>query len=250
MAKLVELSSDIHKHLKVNPQSVIHFAASQHLLNTRVTEVAQTICNFPVFFNKNLHTGYWNLSALASFQMGNSLFVENNQWQAVYQPSCMQSYPFYLMNSSHGENQYTIGIDQSNQAFSIASGEGLFESNGKATLFLSRIKSMLESDIQNDIQTFQFGQKLQEMGLLKSINIIVQYLDKSPQTLTGLHTINEDKLHTLTDSQLGELNQLGYLPPIHGILLSISQLNGLVQKNNQQHITQQIQTVKLELTKS
>jgi hypothetical protein len=246
----VELLSDKHRTLKLDPACKIEFAASQHLLNFRVTEVSQAICNFPVFFNKNIHSGYWNLSGIASFEMGSSLFVENGLWQAVYEPSSMQSYPFYLMNSNKGDRQYTIGIDENYHGFSDDKGEVLFESNGKASLFLSGIKTRLEADIQNDIQTFQFGQTLQELGLLKSINVIVQYKNQPQQTLTGLYTIDEDKLHSLDDSQLGDLNRRGYLTPINGLLLSISQLNGLIQKNNKRQVSMQILSVKLELSKN
>lgn len=250
MSALVELLSDKHRDLKLDPACKVEFAASQHLLNLRVTEVAQAICNFPVFFNKNIHSGYWNLSGIASFEMGSSLFVENGLWQAVYQPSSMQSYPFYLMNSDKTDRQYTIGIDENHHGFSDDKGEVLFKSNGKASLFLSGIKTRLEADIQNDIQTFQFGQALQELDLLKSINVIVEYQNQPQQTLTGLYTIDEDKLHSLTDSQLGDLNRRGYLTPISGILLSISQLNGLIQKNNKQQVSMQILSVRLELTKN
>ncbi|MDU0355217.1 SapC family protein [Paraglaciecola aquimarina] len=250
MAQLVELSSSAHRALKLNPDSAIQFVAKQHLLNIRVNEVAQSICNFPLLFNKSMQTGYWHLSAITSFEVGNSLFVERNQWQATYRPSCMQSYPFYLMNSAQSDKDYTIGIDETNPAFSDAEGEVLFESNGKGSMFLNRVKNLLEADIQNDIQTFKFGKTLDELDLLKSINVIVQYQDQSLQTLTGLYTINEDKLHTLSDSKLGELNRLGYLTPLNGILLSISQFNNLVQKHNNRQSSSQIQNVKLELTKS
>ncbi|MDO6692811.1 SapC family protein [Aliiglaciecola sp. 3_MG-2023] len=250
MPKLMELSYEKHGELKLDPSAFIQFASSQHLLNIRVNEVASTLCDFPVFFNKNLQSGYWNLSAVTSFEMGSNLFVENNQWQAVYRPSSILSYPFYLMNSGEDEKKYLLGVDESNSVLSQTKGESLFDSNGQPTEILKRIKNNLKADIRNDIQTMQFGQVLQDLELLKPINLIIRYQDQNQHTLTGLNSINEDQLHSLSDAQLGELNRRGYLTPIHGILLSISQLNGLIQKNNKRNTNAQIQSIKLEVNKS
>lgn len=250
MTTLVELNNEKHQSLKVHPHAGLEFAATQHLLNIQVTEIAQTICDFPVFLNKNIQSGYWNLSAITSFEMGNNLLVDENNWQATYRPNCMQTYPFQLMNSPQVENAYTIGFDEKNPTLSHDTGVTLFEENGKASPYLKQIKKLLESNIQHDIQTFKFGQKLDELGLCKSINIVVNIKGEVPQTLTGLYTIDEDRLHSLPDEQLGELNRLGYLAQIHGILLSISQLNSLIKKNNKQQDITHIENLKLEVNKT
>ena len=249
MAELVELNSSTHKSLKVVENAELEYAASQHILNIRVAEVGQAVTSFPVFLMKDVNSGYWKLSAITSFETGSNLFVQNKKWQAIFKPSQLQTYPFFLMNSPTGDNQYTIGIVEQSDAFSTEHGQTVFEENGKASMMLSQVKTILESDIQRDIQTFQFGKVLDELGLCKSINLVLTYQDGSVQKLQGLCTIDEDKLNGLSTEQLAGLQKQGYLLPIHAMLISINQLNGLIQRNNQQSQFKVIQQIKLEVNK-
>lgn len=249
MSELKELTSTQHIKLRVTNNSQVSFAATQHLLNIRVAEVGQSICSMPVFLTKDPQQGLWRLSAVTSFTAGQNLLVNKNQWLAPYQPTSIQTYPFYLMNSPEGNNAYTIGIDETNPVFSQEQGTALFEGAGKASPYLGRIKTLLEADIQNDINTFQFGRLLDELGLCKAINLLVRYEDESTQKITGLTTIDEDKLHSLSAENLMLLNKKGYLTAIHGLLISLLQLNALIQKNNALEHLLKIKNIKIEVNK-
>jgi len=247
MTELVELSNSEHGKLKVIDNAAVIFIKQQHILTIRVKEITQAISSFPVFLVKNPHTGLWNISALSSFEMGENLFVRDDKWDAVFTPSSMQTFPFFLMNLA-GENQgYTIGIAPHDQAFSTSQGQRIFESTGKPSLLLSRVKTVLEADIKNDIQSYQFAEKLESMQLIKRINLVVQYGDGTVQTLKGMNTIDETKLQQLSNDDLGALNKLGYLMPIHAMLMSIIQLNSLIQKHNNVENNKKISQVKLAL---
>lgn len=249
MSKLTELNNVKHADLYVANHCQLDFAGTQHLLNIRVTEVGQAVCSFPVFFTKDTQQGLWRLSAISSFNLGHNLFVQNNQWLAPYQLTCMQTYPFHLMASPEDKQGYTIGIDEASSAFSKEQGETIFEQSGKASLYLSRIKLLLEADINNDLKTYQFGQLLNELGLCKSINLLVRYEDDSTQKITGLTTIDEDKFQRLSASNLELLNKKGYLSAIQGMLISILQLNALIQKNNAHAHLPNIKNIKIEVSK-
>ena len=247
MTELVELSNSEHGKLKVTDNAAITFIKQQHILTIRVKEITQAISSFPVFLVKNLHTGLWYISALSSFEMGQNLFVRDKKWDAVFTPTSMQTFPFFLMNLA-GENQgYTIGIAPNEQAFSASQGQSIFEPTGKPSFLLSRVKTLLEADIKNDIQSYQFAEKLESMDLIKRINLVVQYGDGTVQTLKGMNTIDETKLQQLSNDDLGALNKLGYLMPIHAMLMSIIQLNSLIQKHNNVEGNKTISQVKLAL---
>ncbi|WP_299080896.1 SapC family protein [uncultured Paraglaciecola sp.] len=249
MTKLVELNSKSHQGLKVRPNCHIAMAANQQIMKLRVTETSKAVTSFPVFFTREQRTGAWVLSALTSLENGSNLFVREQQWDSAFLPSSMQTYPLFLMQSEKQENSFTIGVLEQSAAFSKETGEPLFDTQGRATLYLSRIQKLLEADIKNDMQTSHFCQKLEELGLLKSINLVIQFQDDSVQHLNGLHTLDEDKLHALSAEQLAELNKLGYLIPIHAMLISIYQLNTLVKKNNELHSMRVIKQLKIEVMK-
>jgi hypothetical protein len=214
-----------------------------------VNEVGRAAGNFPIFFTRSAQDGALVLSALTSFESQQNMFVKDGQWQSTYQPSAIKTFPFFLMRSKSDAKSYTIGIDEKNQVFSREHGELLFEENGKASMQLSRAKVLLEADIQNDIHTFQFGKELEQMGLLKSIDLVVQYQDGTNQSITGLITIDEDKINALSAEQLHGLNQQGYLVQIHALLISIYQLNSIIQKQNSHIDLPKVAQLKIEVAK-
>ncbi|GAB5379106.1 MAG: hypothetical protein Alis3KO_10930 [Aliiglaciecola sp.] len=248
MANLTELSQEKHKHLGVLPEKSVEHASKQHLINIRVTEVPRAVSSFPVFYTRKTNSRDWAISALANIKPGESLFVKDGVWDALYQPSVIRTYPLYLMQTND-ERKYTIGIIEESDAFSKSAGEALFDEAGRPSLMLNEMQKLLENSIKEDIQTFQFTQKLDTLGLLKPVDILVHFQDGSAQTLTGMSTINEDRLLSLNGEQLEELNQLGYLTPIQASLISIYQIHELVRRNNAQDGNDKIDNIRLEIAR-
>lgn len=248
MAELTELNSKVHANLKIVPNCAINVAATQHVIGVRVTEVAQCVSTFPVFLSKVAESGQWALSAISSLEVGKSLFVENDVWQGAYMPAGMQAYPLFLMRKGEGDdNNYAVGIDEQSSAFSNSEGEALFDDNGKATLMLENRTKQLEANLKNDYLTYQFAQRIEELDLAKSINVLVRYADGTVNTLQGLHTIDEDKVQALSADTVAELHKNGYLATIYGMLMSMHQLNNLIQRHNKQNDSNKIGQIKLQL---
>ncbi|WP_076540566.1 SapC family protein [Shewanella sp. UCD-KL21] len=250
MKTLVELSPELHQQLYVVPHSGAKNAAKQNLVNLRVTEVAKAACSMAIFFVRDNQTGQQVLTGFTSFEQGNNLFVTDSQWQGSYPPTSLQTFPFYLMQSPDNPQQYTIGIDADDSALSAESGQAIFEQDGSASLYLSNIKNLIEADMHNDMLTQRFSQKISELGLMKYITIVVNHQDGLPQNLTGLITINEEKLQQLDSETLAELNKLGYLSPLYAMLMSLYQLNSLIQLHNKTLAGNKISNIKLEVSKS
>lgn len=249
MAELKELNPSDHGDLKVALNSAVKVAENQHLINLKVSEVGHAITNFPVFFTKVTNDTDWALSAITSFELNANLFVKDNTWQGSYQPTGMQTYPFFLMNSPDKEGEFTMGIEESNDAFSKEEGEPLFDENGKASVYLSRLTAQLQSDINNEIHTYQFTKKLDELGMLKPMDLLVQYADGAINTLKGLHTIDEEKLQNLDLEAIDDLRNTGYLGPVYGLLMSIFQLNAMIKRHNDFDGLKKVVQVKLEVPK-
>ncbi|REL25632.1 SapC family protein [Thalassotalea euphylliae] len=238
MTALVALNSEQHQSLCIKANAELEFAASQHLLSLKVQEVGQAGSSFPVFLMKDPSSGVWRISAVASFAMGTNLFVESGQWLPAFKPLAMQTFPFYLMKAPGEEKGYTIGINPASAAFSeqkTQADQAIFSSSGKASAQLMRVTQLLEASIEQDIHTYQFGQAMQELGLVKAINLVIHRQDGSQETLQGLCTIDEDKLNALSGEQLKSLSEKGYLSPIYAMLTSIYQLNALIRRNNRRN---------------
>ena len=248
MKQLVELNPEQHRDLKVNRDITMQVAKGQHLIGLKVTEVAQAITCFPVFFARGSVATDWTISAITGIELNKNLFVVDEAWDAIYQPSGMKTYPFYLMQSSRHEKGYTIGIDEAGDGFT-ADGEPVFDDKGKASLMLSAVTAQLQDNVKNEILTYNFCQHIDQLGLLKAIDVLVHHVDDTITTLTGLHTIDEEKLTDLSTEQFEELRNKGYLAPIYGLLMSLYQLNGLIRRHNLLEGVKLVKQVTMEVTK-
>lgn len=249
-ASLVELSSKDHAALKMDPLCALKVAEKQHIINLKVSEVGMAVSSFPVFISRVSENSDWTLSAVNSFQLESNLFVEDGLWTGTHVPISMQTYPFFLMRKGEEkENNFTIGINQQSNAFSENEGEFLFDENGQASVRLSQATAQLEVEIKNDIHTYKFTKKLEELGLIKEVDLMVQYQDGKVNTLKGLNTINEEALAGISNESLDELRQAGYLAPIYSMLTSIFQFNNLIQRHNKRFTDNLVAQVKLETPK-
>ncbi len=228
---LTELSATTHADLKMDPLCAIKVAKTQHMINLKVSEVAMAVSSFPVFLTRATETSDWNVSAINSYEMSDNLFVENDLWTGTHLPIGMKTYPFFLMRSPKDEKTFTIGINEKSTAFSKKEGEALFE-DGKASARLSQATSQLELEIKHEVHTAQFTKKIDELGLIRPVNLEVHYHSGMVNTLQGLNTIDEAKLYELELETVGELRKEGYLMPLYSMIASIYQFNNLVRLHN------------------
>lgn len=228
---LVELDPSQHADLKVDRSHAIEVAKEQHLIGLKVTEIAQAISCFPVFFSRASESSDWTISAVTSILMQRNLFVVDDQWDAIFQPSGLKTYPFYLMDSPRKEKAYTIGIDPNNAAF-CAHGEALFDEQGKASDMLMGITQQLDADMKSEVLSYKFCQRIEQLELFKAIDVLVHHVDDSVTALTGLHTIDEEKLQSLAAADLAALASDGLLAPMYAMLMSMFQLNQLIRRHN------------------
>lgn len=247
--QLAEVSAERHGSWRVAADARITFASSQHVMQVRATEVARAVCSFPVFLSRSAHTGHWLMSAVTGLWPGQSLAVSAGQYCATFMPTSMQTYPFAPMKSAGGARPWTIGLNESNPVFSQSEGDSIFDAGGRPSPYFDQISKQIEADIEHDIQTQQFLDHLVSNEFTKAVNINVHQDDGQVQTITGLHTIDEDKVQALSGEQLHELNERGYLLPMHALLMSLFQLNTLLRLNNERADNPTVKQIRLELAR-
>lgn len=246
---LTELSKDAHGDLKMDTLSAIKVAATQHMINVKVSEVGMAVSSFPVFMSRTSETADWSLSAINSYEMADNLFVENDLWTGTHVPIGMQTYPFFLMRSPADEKTFTIGINEKSTAFSKKKGEALFDKDGKASNHLSQVAGQLELELKHDIKTHKFAKKIEELGLIRAIDLQVHYRNGRVNTLKGLNTVDELALNELDIEKLDDLKKEGFLLPLYAMIMSIYQFNNLIKLHNLKYPDNTIAQVKLEAPK-
>jgi len=250
MHQLIPLTVADHAKTAITPDAAVIYASSQHLLNVRLSEISQVMADVPVFFSRHQQTGQWLLSGLYSLSPGQNLWVRHPEWLGSYQPVCMQTYPLQLGSDP---SQLMLVADPRvllPQTPADADAFGLFDEQGQPTAFLRQQKAILDKDLQQEYLTFQFVKAVNALGLIKELDLHLILADGRSQVIKGLATVDEVKLQMLSAEQLQQLQRQGYLLLLHGMLLSISRLNRLIQLTNQQTTTQPLKSIKLEISRS
>lgn len=247
--KPVELTHKKHGKLRLSREGVMQVAASQHLVSLGVAELVRAVCCFPLFLSRNPETGRLALVALTGLVPGTNLFVADGEWQAIYMPSAIQTYPLHPVAAAKGKPGWTLGIDASSPALSTEAGEPLFDESGEASIRLKQLGSLLEADVSQGPQTSAFCAALDEAQLVKPVALSVIREAGESRRFRGLSTLDELALQALPQERLLEWSRLGYLAPIHALLMSIYQLNGLIQRSNARDPSQKVKQVKLEVEK-
>lgn len=250
MAELVELTHAAHGDLKLDTLAALNVAKNTHILSLRVTEISRAACELPVFLTKSNQDGAWLISAITSLEIEKNMLVRDDKWHGIFQPSSMATYPFFLMRHPTEEKQFTIGIDPEHAAFSTQEGEPLFEDTNKAGPRLSRISQILQEDMRNDMHTLQFTKHVEELGLIKAIDVSVAYQGGKVNKLTGLNSIDETKLNELSDEQFKELREKNYLAPLYAMLISLYQLNHMIMLHNLHGDGEKIAQIKMDDVKA
>lgn len=231
MTSLTLLDSVKHAALRVQPNSGVGFARDNHVLPLRAEEIPKASCDFPVFLTRITDSTDWSFSLMASFVVGRNLFVKDHGWDATHLPQFMDTYPFYLMNANEPD-QYALAIDESSNAFGEQEGEPLFVEEGKMAPWLTTLTQRLQAQLQSNQQTLAFVKAVEDAGLIKELNLQLMFNDDTANTISGLHTIDEDVLHALDTDTLVDFNKRGYLAPVYAMLHSVFQLNSLIRRHN------------------
>jgi hypothetical protein len=126
-----------------------------------------------------------------------------------------------------------VAIDMSSSQIQAQEGERLFLDDGQASKYLQDITSMLSALVSGAAEAYAFTGRLAELGLLESVSIDVEFVDRSEAKLQGLYWIAAAALKALPAAELAELRDRGFLEWLYFQMASLSQVSNLVARKNQ-----------------
>ena len=85
---------------------------------------------------------------------------------------------------------------------------------------------------ENEKMTENFIKELEENDLLQELELKIDLSTGEKKKLTGLFTVNEDKIKALADDKVLDFHKRGLFVPIYAMLGSLAQMNRLVQLRN------------------
>ncbi|GLR71073.1 SapC family protein [Agaribacter marinus] len=224
----IPLDKAKHGALKVAPRTDFSFAAKTHLAAATIREYAQLSGTMPVVFIKDPNTSNVHSVAMLGLEQGNNLFWDGESWLAPHVPLNIQRYPFDIRPDG---DKLGVYIDENSELFGDE-GDALFTEEGEPSEALKARQQFLADLANSEVQNQRFIKELQANDLLEEIQIRVRYSSGQVRNVTGILTVNEKTLLDLPDDKVLAMHKAGFLGACYSAMLSLGQLNRLVELSN------------------
>jgi len=218
---IVPLNHHRHQHLKIRRDFSFPHAKAQQLTPVTPGEIVKAASCYPVCFVKDKQTGHFKLTAILGIEANENLFYAASAWQAPYIPLHIQKAPFVIATQEDGS--CLVAIDINSPYCSEQEGEALFDNAGRETQALSGIKALCEHLAGQEQLADSFINELNELGLLTQHKLRYNLASGEKRSLTGLYSVDEALLNSLSDEHVLRLHKKGYLKAIHAHLISLKQ---------------------------
>jgi hypothetical protein len=228
--KPISLDRDLHRQMRMRPSPKGYgFAAHIIAAPLATIEFAQAVFEYPIVFTlKDDAPG--TPVALVGVRENENLFVNpDGRWAADYVPAFVRRYP-YVLNIDAGSDQPLVLIDEAFDGFNATEGDRLFNDDGSETPVLQTALAFLaDFKMQGELSN-EFMGRLKKYDLLVPQAVSLNRGSEQSIALDGFFIVDEKRLGALSDATLLELTRNGDLARIHTHLLSLGNVNRLVQR--------------------
>lgn len=226
--QIVPVLLDRHRHKRVRNTTQFDFASRFHIAYVTLHEFARAGATYPIVFLEDKPNDGFRPVVLMGLQSGENLFVgADGSWNASYIPAMIRRYPFALSKGSE-EGRFVVCVDEASSLLSDTEGAPMFDDKGEPTQVIENVKRYLAELQQMDRMTQEFTRFLQSQNLLTPLNMRVNATAQA-RNITGCYVINEDRLNAFSDQLFLEVRSKSYLPAIYAHLMSLPQIERLVQ---------------------
>jgi hypothetical protein len=225
----VPVSKSKHRDMSVKIDNTFGFAKEINAAPITAVEFPIAAREFTIVFTGAGET--LSPAVILGVKAGENLYVgKDDAFKAKYVPAFLRRYPFVFASVDKGEN-LTLCIDESFQGCnSEGQGERLFDSEGKQTIYLKNVLGFLREYQKQFARTKLFCKKLEELGLLESMNAMIDPAGGKRARLTGFLAVSRKKLKALTAKQVDGLFKTDELEMIYLHLQSLRNFEVLLEK--------------------
>lgn len=226
--KPVLLDRDKHRKRKVKASSSFAFARKANSLYIAGVEFNEACKDYAIVFTRSA-AGKTVPVVMLGLRARENLFVnDEDQWTGRYIPAFVRRYPFVLAELP-GQS-LGVCIDEAYPGLSDKEGEAMFDAKGQDTPFLKNALEFLQQYQREYLRTENFCRKLEQLGLLTEMNARADLVDGRSFTVGSLLVVDEKKLFALPDAAALSLYRSGELHLISMHLVSLSNMQVLVNK--------------------
>lgn len=226
--KPVLLDREKHRKRRVLPSSNFGFARGANSLYLAGVEFNEACKEYAIVFTRS-GNGKVVPVVMLGLRSRENLFVdEKDHWMGRYVPAFVRRYPFVLAELPG--QAMGVCIDEAYKGLSEKEGEALFDAQGQDTPFLRNALDFLTQYQREYVRTEQFCQRLEQAGLFMEMNARADLVDGRSFTVGSLLVVDEKKLMALPDAVALSLFRSGELHLVSMHLMSLSNMQRLVEK--------------------
>lgn len=232
MTRPVLLDNVTHRHLRVHTEPSAQRGDARHFALALPAEFRQLQAHFPIVFQLVEGDAGFQPIALFGFEEGENLFLKGGGWNASCVPMALQREPFMIGRGADDLLQLHIDLDSPRVVRSEEGeiGTALFMPHGGFSDYLDHVVKLMESLHSHAQRLPAFIDALMQHQLLEPFVLDLDVAGGAPARLTGLFTINEERLMALPGMALETLAQAGHLLPMTMQLASLAQLPVLAER--------------------
>lgn len=232
MANFVPVRKEQLQNIKVASKRDLDHVEGLHIIAVTAAEYAHAASSFPVVLVKGPEQVRYRSVAMLGLEAGENLYYQDKKWTGLSLPQSIGMAPFSLGLDPEQENTLTACIDLDSQFVGEDKDLALFEEDGKESELLTNVQNSLGRLYENEKRTENLINELAENDLLQELELNVSFASGEKKKLTGIFTVNEEKLKALSDDKILDFHKRGLFVPIYSMLSSLAQLNRLVQLRN------------------
>lgn len=235
MTNSVLLNNIDHKDLKVVTTKSAEYGDCIGSTLTFPTEYEDVQREYPILFRQDPTTGEFQSVVLFGFDSKENLFLTESGWNARYVPAVIEKGPFIIglqKGAKGGEPGVMVNIDVDDPRVNQVEGENVFLEFGGNSPYLERICHILRR-INDGVQASKpMFTAYQSLELLEPVSIEYTLNDGSVHKLEGFHTINTERLSSLSSDQVFQLHQSGFLRAAYLVVASLANIKKLIELKN------------------
>jgi hypothetical protein len=218
--------------LRIHTQRSAALGDARQFVLALPAEFRQLQSHFPIVFQHVEGDVGFQPVVLFGLEEGHNVFATESGWDAPVVPMALQREPFLIGRAADDSLQLHIDLD-SPRIVRPEEGEvgtALFMPHGGFSEYLDHVVQLMESLHGHAQQLPAFIAALKQHQLLEPVVLDIQKLTGELGRLTGLFTINEERLAALPGEALQTLAREGYLLPIYMQIASLAQLPMLAEQ--------------------
>jgi SapC len=184
--------------------------------------------HYPVVFQKTADATGFQPVAVLGFEPGQNLFLGPDGWDASYVPMAIERQPFLIGRDG---DELLVHVDMDSPRIGVDDGEPVFLPMGGTTEFLGHATSLLLALHEGLQATPAFVRALLDYDLLEPFVLDAKGPDGSQNRLSGMYTIDEERLARLPGGAVKALHEAGHLLPVYMAVASIGRFRDLIERH-------------------